>query len=193
MNDNEQHDNLLDEALSAYREAEPLAGIEDRVLQRLRLHADERRTAWWKWAAVAACVAMLAFVAWLGLRGHGSQGPVARQQTQASNVDVPPEARTAAETPGTTTNKPARQPQNRIQAQVARGAGTPMQTARLDDSGREPPHLPQPLTGEERQLLALAQAHPDALRSISQEDQPIAIAPLTIQPLPSEANQNGDN
>jgi hypothetical protein len=193
MNDNEQHDNLLDEALSAYREAEPLAGIEDRVLQRLRLHADERRTAWWKWAAVAACVAMLAFVAWLGLRGHGHQLPVAQQQTQASNIDATLQARPAAETPGTTTNKRARPPQNRIPVQVARSAGIPTQVARLDNNERESPYLPQPLTGEERQLLALAQAHPDALRSISQEDQPIAIAPLTIQPLPSEANQNGDN
>ena len=34
MNDNEQLDNILDEALSEYREAEPLAGLESRVLQR---------------------------------------------------------------------------------------------------------------------------------------------------------------
>ncbi len=193
MNNDEQLDNILDEALSAYREAEPLAGIEERVLQRLRLEPERLQIASWKWGAVAACIAMLAFAAWLGLRGHGSQGPVARQQTQATNVDVPPEARPAAETRRKVANKPARRPQNRIPAQVARGTGTPVQVARLDDSGREPPHLPQPLTGEERQLLALAQAHPDALRSISQEDKPIAIAPLTIQPLPSEANQNGDN
>lgn len=193
MNDNQQLDNLLDEALSAYRAAEPLAGIEDRVLQRLRLQPAERRAAWWKWSAVAACVAMLALAAWLGLRGHESRGPVARLQTQVSNVDVPPETRPAADAPRALTNQHARQPQNRIPAQVARGPRTPMQTAQLDDSGREPAPLPQPLTGEERQLLALALAHPDALRSISQENQPIAITPLAIQPLPSEANQNGDN
>ncbi len=192
MNNNQQLDNLLDEALSAYREAEPLAGIEDRVLQRLRLQPGERRRLWWKWGAVAACVAMLAFAAWLGLRGHEPQGPVARQQT-ASNVDVPPEAKAAAETPRKIASKPAPQPHTNIPAKVAQSAGEPMQVARLDDNGRESPHPPQPLTGEERQLLALARAHPAALRSISQADQPISIAPLSIQPLPSEANQNGDN
>jgi hypothetical protein len=190
MNDNEQLDNILDEALSGYREAEPLAGIEDRVLQRLRMHADERSTALWKWGAVAACVAMLVFAAWLGLRGHGSQDPVVRQQTQASSVDVPPQVRPAAQTPHAVANKRSPQPQNRIQT---RGTNTPAQVARLDNSGLKSPQLPTPLTSEERQLLALAQAHPDALRSISQEDHPIAIAPLTIQPLPSEANRNGDN
>jgi hypothetical protein len=193
MNDNQQLDSVLDAALSAYREAEPLVGIEDRVLQRLRPEPETHRTAWWKWSAVAACAVMLALAAWLGLRGHGPQGPVVRQQTQASNVDVPPQARPATEAPRAVTNKRAPQPPSRTPAQVARTAGTPVQLARLDDNGRESPQLATPLTREERQLVALAQTHPDALRSISQEDQPIAIAPLTIQPLPSEANQNGDN
>jgi len=193
MNDNQQLDNILDHALGEYRDAEPLAGLEDRVLQRLRLQPVDRRNTWWKWAAVAMCAAMLAFAAWLGLRANGSQGPVAPQQTQASNVDLPHEARPAAATPPTVSSEPAPLPQNKIQAQVARRAGAQMQVARLDDNGRDSAHLPAPLTGEERQLLALARTHPDALRSISQEDQPIAITPLTIQPLPSETNQNGDN
>jgi hypothetical protein len=192
MNDNEQLDSILDEALSTYRDAEPLAGIEGRVLHRLRMQPGQSRTTWWKWGSVAACVAMLAFAAWLGLRSHGSQTPVARQQTQASNVDIRPETRPPAEIPRKVTNLRARQPKNGIPAQVARTADLPVQVAHLDYNRRESPQLPAPLTVEERQFLALAQAHPDALRSISQEDQPIAIAPLTIQPLPSETNHNGD-
>lgn len=193
MNNNQQLDNLLDQALSAYREAEPLAGIEDRVLQRLRMQPKESRTAWWKWAALAMCAAVLAFAVWLGSRSHAPQGPVARQQTQARNVNLPPEAKPAAKTSRAVTNRHAPQVQIRIQARVSLGAGTPAQLGRLDDNRRESPHMAAPLTGEERQLLALAQSHLDALRAISAEDQPIAIAPLTIQPLPSQANQNGDN
>jgi hypothetical protein len=193
MKDNQHLEKILDEALSEYGSAEPLAGLEDRVLQRLRLQPDHRRTAWWRWGAVAACAAMLAFAAWLGLRGREPQRPTVRQQTEASTTVVPPDVRPAAGTTRKVTNKRPPQPQIKIQAKFPRSAGAPTQVARLDDNGSRSPHLPAPLTGEERQLIALAQTHPDALREISQEDQPIAIAPLTIQPLLSEANQNGDN
>ena len=84
MNDNEQLDNILDEALSAYREAEPLAGIEDRVLQRLRLQPEARRFASWKWGAVAACAAVLGDrgVAWLA-RPHSNRSyTTARRSSQ---------------------------------------------------------------------------------------------------------------
>jgi hypothetical protein len=186
MNDNQQFDKILDQALSGYRDAEPLSGLEDRVLQRLRTQPERRPILWWKWGMVAACAVMLAFAAWLGFRGRGPQGPVTPQQTQASNGDVPPQAKPAAATSPAVPNKPAPR-------QVARSAVAPMPVARLGNTAHDVPDLPAPLTGEERQLLALAQAHPDALRAISQQDQPIAITPLTIQPLPSEANQNGDN
>jgi hypothetical protein len=200
MNDNQQLDNILDDALSEYRDAEPLAGLEDRVLQRLHVQPVDRRTTEWKWAAVALCAAMLAFAVWLGSRRYALHGPVDRQQTEATNVDVPPEAKPAAETPRALPNQHAPQPQSRIQAKSAWKAGerlsasakTQIQVARLDDNPRES-HLSAPLTGEERQLLALAQARPDVVRAIAQEDQPIAITPLAIQPLPSEANENGDN
>jgi hypothetical protein len=194
MNDNPQLDKILDQALGEYRDAEPLAGLKDRVLQRLRLQPEESPIRWWKWGMVAACAAMLAFAAWLGLRSYAPHGSVAPQQTQARNVDVPPATSPAAETPralGSSNHAPLQH--SRIQAQVARSAGAPMQVSRPHDKGSDLPNPPAPLTGEERQLLALAQTHPDALRSLSQQDQPIAITPLTIQPLPSEASENGDN
>ena len=193
MNNNQQLDSILDHALGEYRDAEPLAGLEDRVLQRLRLQPDGSRIASWKWGMVAACAAMLAFAVWLGLRGNEPQGPIARRQTLASNADVLPPAKPAAATPRAVASQPAPLPHSRIPAQVPRSAVAQLQVAQPEDNGRESAHLPAPLTREERQLLALAQTHPDALRSISQQDQPIAITPLTIEPLPSEANENGDN
>lgn len=193
MNDNPQLDKILDQALNEYRDAGPLAGLEDRILRRLRLQPEDHPIRWWKWGMVAACAAILAFAAWHGLRGNGPEGPVAPPKTQASNVDVKPETKLAAQTPRTVAKKNAPLPHTNVQAQVSRSAFAHMRVPRLDDNGRESAHLSVPLTGEERQLLALAQTHPDALRSISQQDQPIAITPLTIQPLPSAANQNGDN
>jgi hypothetical protein len=193
MNHNQQFDKILDDALSDYRDAEPLSGLEDRVLQRLRPQLEKSPIPWWKWGMVAACVAMFAFAVWLGLRGNEAQAPVAPQQTEARNVDVGPEAKLAAQAPCTVANKHAPVPQSKGQAKVARSAVAQSHVARPDDDGHESAHLSAPLTREERQLLALAQTHPDALRSISQQDQPIAITPLTIEPLPSESNQNGDN
>ena len=194
MNHDEYLDNILDEALSEYRHAEPLAGLEDRVLHRLQLQPQERRVAWWKWAAVAACAAMLAFAVWLALR---PQVPTAQPGTEARNLDVaPPETKPAAQTPRSAPQSPrelpkesARNTGNRVLTSTTRQSLVAAVNARDGDAAR----LPAPLTREERQLLALAQTHPDALRAISQEDQPIAIAPLNIQPLPSEANPNGDN
>ena len=37
MNHNDDFDRTVDDALAEYRDAEPLAGVEERVLQRLRL------------------------------------------------------------------------------------------------------------------------------------------------------------
>jgi len=193
MNHDEHLDHLLDEALNEYRDAEPLAGMEDRVLRRLGVQPAVRRNMWWKWALVATCALVLVFAAWLGFRGHAPQRPVAGQATETSIANIPPEAKPAAETPHAATTRHSPLPHKNTQIQIARSAAPHTQVARLDDSARGSRHLPVPLTGEERQLLALAQAHPDALRAISQEDRPITITPLTIQPLPSEANPNGDN
>jgi hypothetical protein len=193
MNHDEHLDNLLNQALSEYRDAEPLAGLEARVLQRLHLQLHGRRVAWWKWTAIVACAAMLAFAVWLALRPHV---PTAPPLAETRNLDVPPETKPAAQTPRSAPQSPrelskesARNTDHRVLTSTTRQSPV----AAVNDRGGDSARLPTPLTGEERQLLALAQTHPDALRAISQEDQPIAIAPLNIQPLPSEANPNGDN
>jgi hypothetical protein len=193
MNHDEHLDNILDEALSEYREAEPLAGLEDRVLHRLRLQPEPRSVTWWKWAAVAACAVMLAFAVWLASRPQVS---TAQPGAEARNLDVPPQAKPSAHTPRSAPQSPRQLPKESARNTYNRAptsTATHSQLEAVTNPGGDSPRLPAPLTGEERQLLALAQTHPDALRALSQEDQPIAIAPLNIQPLPSEANPNGDN
>ncbi len=96
MNDNEQLDNILDQALSEYREAEPLAGIEDRVMQRLRLQPKTRRVTWWKWAAVAACVATLAVVIWIGMSRRTPQTGIPSGQVAVQPNVVPLQREPAA-------------------------------------------------------------------------------------------------
>jgi hypothetical protein len=201
MNHNEYLDKVLDEALSDYREAEPLAGLEDRVLQRLRLQPEVRRRSWWKWGAFAACAAMLAIAVWLGWRGHNARTEATQQPVEVRNTLAPPETKIAARPATTDSNETASHLSSKSQAKSGRDASRPLlatatrsaQALNHNDRGREYAREPVPLTREESQLIALAQAHPDALRSISQEDQPITIAPLTIQPLLFETNQNGDN
>ena len=51
-------DKLIDGALSAYSAAEPLAGLEQRVLGRVRAAQASRRRRW-RWALAAATVAAL--------------------------------------------------------------------------------------------------------------------------------------
>lgn len=193
MNNDKHLDNLLDEALSEYRDAEPLAGLESRVLQRLHLLPQGRRVAWWKWATVAACAATLAFAVWLGLRPHV---PTAQPLAETRNIEVPPETQPAAQTPRSAPQSPRQpptEPARKTDHRVLTSTTLQPPVAAPKNRANESAPLSAPLTGEERQLLALAQAHPDALRELAREDQRIAIAPLNIQPLPSEANPNGDN
>ncbi len=193
MNHDEHLDNILDEALSEYREAEPLAGLEDRVLHRLQLQPHERPVAWWKWAAIAACAVVLAFAVWLTSRPHA---PTAQPGTEARNLAVPAETKPTAQTPRSAPPLPRELPKEsgrNTGNRVLPSTTSQSPIAAVNNRGSDSAPSPAPLTGEERQLLALAQTHPDALRAISQEDRPIAIAPLNIQPLPSEANPNGDN
>ncbi len=193
MNHDEHLDTLLDGALSEYRDAEPLAGLEARVLQRLPLQPQGHRVAWWKWATVAACAATLAFAVWLALR---PQVPTTPPLAATRNLDVSPHTHPASQTPRSalqSRREPSTESARNTDHRVLTSTTPRPQLAAVANASDESAPLPAPLTSEERQLLALAQTHPDALRAIAQEDRPIAIAPLNIQPLPSEANSNGDN
>lgn len=199
MNQDDQLERILDQALSEYRLAEPLAGLEERVLQRLRVQTEERRIAWWKWGAVAACAAMLAIAAWLGWREHAVPIDVARQPVESRHTVAPSETKAAPQTSRTVSGS-ASPRLDRPQATPVRhaGASPPSQQtmqAQMENLNGVSRDHPQgtPLTDDERALMALAQTHPEALRAIAQDDRPITITPLSVQPLPFEANQEGDN
>ena len=104
MKPDEDFDNLLDDALTEYRDAEPLAGLEHRVLRRLRCQTERRRATRLAWSAAAvATAALLAIAAWLGLqeRVHRASAAVmAVQKSEAAPQIQKKEPETAEASPG---------------------------------------------------------------------------------------------
>ena len=186
----DEQDQMLDDALAEYREAEPLAGLEDRVLQRLKSQAESARQPWWQWSAIAAAAAVLAIAAWIGFGGR------ARHEVAPSPV-VQKQAFPAAPHPQTPQRAVAEEQIAKVNRPRSSRASAPVQvesTAVAPMSKHFP--LPAPLKPEERMLLALAQSHPEFLREVSHSDndQEISIAPIDIKPLAEgTGDQQGEN
>jgi cytoskeletal protein RodZ len=192
MNHDEEFDRVLDEALAEYRDAEPLAGMEHRVLQRVRLRA-ERRRAWLRWSAFATCTAMLAVTAWTGVRDRARHEtmPIQPEATQEQRPPVQTQPRNenirAVNMEPATTSTRVVKPMPSRKAVLASATRVPVQ-----------PQFPAPapLNPEERAWLALAQVHPEVLSRLpnDQDKQQIAIAPIDIEPLANPASGNqGEN
>ncbi len=61
----DEWDEVLDGALASYSAAEPLAGLDERVLRRVRGAGERRSRVWiWAWAGAAVCLVLLC-LAWL--------------------------------------------------------------------------------------------------------------------------------
>ncbi len=193
MNYNDEFDHVLDDALAEYRDAGPLAGMEQRVLQRVRFRAERRRKLWQWWGAFALCTVMLAITVWIGLRDRARHQTIPLQSAGAQQQRPPAEpqpknANTQSSAPGLALAVKVHSPSPRI----------PGLTASADTSARVRREFPTPapLNPEERALLALAQTHPEVLSQLSngQDDREIAIAPINIQPLGDETSRKqGEN
>lgn len=205
MNDKDQFDNILHEALSEYREVEPLAGIEDRVLERLRLQPAPRRVSWWKWAAVAACAAMVLVAIWIGagsIRLHDAPpNQAATRQQEVANPGTTPA--------GEKSNGYQKHAPQVIASENVRTHGEGTQAAQglpseyvahVETASSNGPKAgefpsPTPLTAEEHVLLALAKENPDALLNQPDRSRDLEIAPIEIKPLadidaPAQENSN---
>lgn len=196
MNYNDEFDHVLDDALAEYRDAGPLAGMEQRVLQRVRLHAERPRKLWQWWGAFALCTVMLAITVWIGLRDRARHQtvPLHSAEAQQQRPPVEPQPMNASTQ---SSRKPA--PGRALAAKVhSPSPRIPGQTASADTGARVRREFPTPAppNPEERALLALAQTHPEVLSQLSngQDDQEIAIAPINIQPLGNETSRKqGEN
>jgi hypothetical protein len=192
MTPNDEFDQVLDDALAEYCEAEPLAGLEDRVLQRLRLQTEPRLKLWWRWSAITAAAVALVIAAWIGLGDRTRQDfrkpSVVQKQVPAVEAQSPQvDARTAYEHPASKRTPVAKATSHKTPVPVAQASRelAPMR-------GQFP--SPAPLKPEDRMLLALAKTHPELLMEERGEDKEIVIAPINIKPLVDEtAASQGEN
>jgi len=198
MKDDNEFDRVLDDALAEYRAAEPLAGMEHRVLQRVRMQA-ERRKSWLRWSAFAACAATLAVAAWIGVRARSRPEIAPVQPTTAQQQKPPAGLQPSNENTHAANQGPAPRPAKVVKAALSRSSNVVRQSALARTGqasiGQQFPS-PTPLNSEERALLALAQTHPEVLRRLpsNHDDREIAIAPINIQPLANETSGNqGEN
>lgn len=192
MKTTDEFDKILNDALSGYREAQPLSGLEDRVLGRLQQQSEQRKL-WWRWSfAAGLAMALLAVAVWIQLR-DGSYRPRIEQTTVQRLTPVP---QTDPNLAGVDKRKPdyAETAPSEV-LRRPRQPGTPLSAAsivaRRPKCNRFP--VPAPLTSEERALMALANTNPQALQTLPRNSEALAIAPITIQPLADTGGDQGDN
>jgi len=168
MAGNEELDRRIDSALVGYSDAEQLAGLEERVLRRVRVAMRRRMLGWAAAIVVAASVVVTVIV----VRVPHHVGPTYR-------VGVP-----AVMRPAPVVEKP------RV-VTVRRAKSRAVRARRLPKLEQFPARAP--LTAEERALLALVAHHPAEAQQVFAELQkskePIEIQPIQIPPLQSDGAQ----
>jgi hypothetical protein len=155
---------ILKEGIASYGQSEPLAGMEERILARIRIvERPQRRLTGW---VVAFTVGVAGIGVLCVLPRHEEPRPV-RVVT-----NIPP-APVRAEAALVRVSTPRRHQSSHMKA--------------LPNLPVFP--TPSPLTAEERRLLALVREDPEgtaeAFESLRKRSEPIEIAPLVIQPLES--------
>ena len=198
MTNDNPFNELLDHALSEYRDAEPLAGMEDRVLKRLQSQSAERHWAWWMWGAVATFAALVLVGVWIGISNR-TRPSSSTQPTQAREQTAPPSGTTTSPSlqshgvaiQSATQRASVKPTELKNAATVIARAETPIQSGTM--ASQFP--TPAPLTAEEHALLAMLHANPDALPKPRENSDDTTIAPLEIKPLagsaaPTEENSN---
>ncbi len=167
-NSRDELDRLIDGALASYSTAEPLAGLEARVLNRVHVTQPRRRLLAWALAfAVAASVVV--------------SGIVVRTERHV----VVPKPMTAKVTPAPAPPAPMK-PVARVR-RVARSRH-PGVLPKLEQFPS-----PAPLTAQERALVALARQDPEELGKFAemerQSEAPLEIQPIQIAPLQQDGDQ----
>jgi hypothetical protein len=156
-------DRLIDGALASYPDGEPLAGLEQRVLNRARVARARRQWmfAWGVGLAVAASIVVVGIAIRSEHRAVEKPAAVARA---ARVEELTPRVQTAKVRPTKRVRRPKALPK------------------------LEQFPTPSPLTAEERALVALVQREPTEAQQIFSDlqkrtDGPIEIQPIQIAPL----------
>jgi hypothetical protein len=173
MQNDGELDRTIDSALAAYSEVEPLTGLEERVLYRVRLaEAGRRRVFGWALViAVAASVVIAAVVLWAPRHS----------EPKTYVVGIP----AVTWLPAPVAETPRIAPKRRAKSHALRKKPLPKE---------EQFPAPTPITTEERALLAFVGQHPDDAQQLlpqlqKRSEEPIDIQPIQILPLHSDGGQ----
>ena len=169
MNSNgrDRLDRMLDDALAGYSSAEPLAGLEDRVLRRVRAsEATRRRALQWAFALVAAAALVLLAIV---MRTPHSAAP---KTANEARVQIPAPVQPAVAEKPRVASKHRR---SRIAALRARSSEP------LPKQEQFP--APTPLTAEEQALRSFVERHPAEAQQVFAQLQKRSNAPIQIEPI----------
>jgi len=175
-NTRDELDRLIDRALASYSDAEPLAGLEERVLNRVRVAQAGRRRmlAWGLAVACAASVAVVGVMIWT------EQRPIARKSPMDAVVGLGPRV------------APREAPVTSSRMEKVRAVRRSEQRKPLPKLEQFP--APSPMTAEESALVAFVQRDPKEAQKVfaelnKQSNDPIEIQPIQITPLQSDGGQ----
>jgi hypothetical protein len=175
MEDNmDELERVLQEGISGYADGEPLAGLEERVISRVRMKERSRRSRadWWAVLAVGAAALLVGGFVYLRME-HTKPPPISVAVVTKSVIPDLAPRRTAA-------------------IRVSKPRGHSHAKAPLPKQPEFP--TPFPLTSQERLLLAMVQQDPErtaqAFESLRKRaSEPLEIAPLVIPPLETGEGQ----
>lgn len=164
MESNGELDRMIDSALAGYSGAEPLAGMEERVLRRVRAgEATRRRPLRWAFAFVAAAALLVIAI-------PTPRNPAPKTGNTA-RVEVPPLVLPAA-----AVEKPRVASKHRSGRIAARRA-----LSSLPNQERFP--APSPLTAEEQALRSFVERYPVEAPQVFAQLQKWSNAPIQIEPI----------
>jgi hypothetical protein len=201
MREKDELDVLLDSALSRYGEGHATAGLEGRILERIRNAGEapravprRRRLLWAIAVPVAACVLFLMVTMKREFRHVPLQEAQSQKTGQVQGNREPQPGRAPAGISGPMLRSATRERKAPVIV-AARSAGDaiakPASLPKLDVFP-----APQPLTAEERALYTFATAVPEGQRQAVLEAQKKADAPLDLAAIhipPLEVPEQGKN
>ncbi|HEX4810546.1 MAG TPA: hypothetical protein VH325_16530 [Bryobacteraceae bacterium] len=168
MHNDDQLERIIDEALQRYSDAQPLAGMEERVLDRIRVQETKGRTlSRTLWAYPVLAAAMLALLILVHPHREQVVNPVQTAPSQTEHF-------------------PANRASDLAKVQVLNRTQPAHKPEPLPKLEQFP--APSPLSSEERALLAFVRRDPAAAAKFfedqkSRVDEPLEIKPLEIKPL----------
>jgi hypothetical protein len=191
---NDELEELLQSGLKSYGDAEPLSGLEDRVLRHVHGRRARRGWTWFGWAGATASACLLLLAVVFGYRADWLVPDGSAHRADASLGAHPPADGKLTDAQESSLNAAAGP---ELQAGHAR-AGKSLAAKQIRASPERLPKLemfptPHPLSSEERALVEFVNKHPQEVQQLADAEgqslEPIQIAAIHIEPLTMDGPQ----